>query len=164
MPSKAVEDNTIEHENQRFVLLCIFCSSVAFSFCFDVCSGLMALQEGNAYQYLWDVQHDPAGLVSLFGSPEAFDASLETFFAKHVSYQEKWGSSIPNPFYWAGNEHDMFAPLMFNFGADCTRSQYWMRRLQLMHYSNSPHGVPGNEDYGAMASWLLFASLGNNCH
>ena len=28
------------------------------------------------------------------------------------------------------------------------------------HFSNTPHGVPGNEDYGAMSSWLLFTSLG----
>ena len=29
-----------------------------------------------------------------------------------------------------------------------------------MHFSNAPNGVPGNEDYGAMSSWLLFASFG----
>ena len=29
-----------------------------------------------------------------------------------------------------------------------------------MHFSNTPHGIPGNEDYGAMASWISFAALG----
>jgi putative alpha-1,2-mannosidase len=28
------------------------------------------------------------------------------------------------------------------------------------HFSNSPHGLPGNDDYGSMSSFLLFAALG----
>jgi putative alpha-1,2-mannosidase len=31
-----------------------------------------------------------------------------------------------------------------------------------LSFSNTPHGIPGNEDYGAMASWVAFASLGTN--
>ncbi len=54
----------------------------------------------------------------------------------------------------------MFAVWMFNFESDCTRAQYWSRNVTNVHFTNSPHGVPGNEDYGSMSSWLLFTSLG----
>ena len=76
-----------------------------------------------------------------------------------------------------GNEHDAFAVWMFSFGqlgqhevhqeddsvlhgGYCSRTQYWSRLLTHMHFSSLPNGVPGNEDYGAMATWLLFTSLG----
>jgi len=50
---------------------------------------------------------------------------------------------------------------MFNFaGSACTRSQYWGRKLIPMHFRNAPNGIPGNEDYGAMSTWVMFASLG----
>jgi putative alpha-1,2-mannosidase len=55
---------------------------------------------------------------------------------------------------------DHFSVWLFNYGSQCTRAQYWSRALTHQHFSNTPHGVPGNEDYGAMSSWLLFASLG----
>jgi putative alpha-1,2-mannosidase len=54
----------------------------------------------------------------------------------------------------------MFALWMFNFESDCARAQYWSRNVTNVHFTNTPHGVPGNEDYGSMASWLLFTSLG----
>ena len=49
---------------------------------------------------------------------------------------------------------------LFNFDSDCTRAQYWSRNTSRVHFTNTPHGVPGNEDYGAMSTWLLFAALG----
>ena len=29
-----------------------------------------------------------------------------------------------------------------------------------MHFTNTANGIPGNEDYGSMATWVMFASLG----
>lgn len=117
-------------------------------------------REGDANHWAWFVPHDVDGLKALYPSPEAFDASLETFMVNHVPFHNKFGSAAPNPYYWAGNEHDFLAPYMFNFGPDCTNTQYWTRELTKMHFSNTPHGIPGNDDYGSMATWVLFSSLG----
>lgn len=117
-------------------------------------------KEGDALHWSWFVMHDPAGLMDLFPSPKVYDAALESFFALHVEDRGPFGAALPNPYYWAGNEVDMFAAWMFNFGPNCTRTQYWTRRLTHMHFSTEPSGVPGNEDYGAQAAWLLFASIG----
>jgi putative alpha-1,2-mannosidase len=116
--------------------------------------------EGDALHWSWYVPHDPVGLMNLYDSPAAFDASLRSFLDNHVSYQEKLGSAAPNPYYWAGNEHDFLAPWLFSYGPNCTSTQYWTRRLTQMHFSNTPHGIPGNDDYGSMSTWLLYASLG----
>lgn len=116
--------------------------------------------EGDAWHYTYFVPHDPRGLVSLFPTPQAFDDSLAAFFDNHVKFHEKLGSAAPNPYFWAGNEHDSLAPWLFNYGPNCTRTQYWTRRVTHMHYSATAHGIPGNEDYGAMSSWVFFASIG----
>jgi putative alpha-1,2-mannosidase len=108
----------------------------------------------------WSVSHDIVGFIKLFPSTQSFQGTLESFLANHVAYHEKFGSAAPNPYFWAGNEHDFLAPFLFNYGTDCTRTQYWTRRLTYMHYSNTPHGIPGNEDYGAMSTWLMFTTLG----
>ena len=36
--------------------------------------------ESNAWQYVWSVQHDPAGLIGLFGSNKEFIKKLDAFF------------------------------------------------------------------------------------
>jgi predicted alpha-1,2-mannosidase len=117
-------------------------------------------REGDALHWLYFVPHDTAGLMALYPSVESFDAALTNFMDKHVQHQQKLGSALPNPYYWAGNEHNHIAPYLFNFGSNCTKAHYWARQLTKMHFSNTPHGVPGNEDYGAMSTWLLFTSLG----
>lgn len=117
-------------------------------------------REGDALHWMWFVPHDVQGLISLFPSPQAFDEALTNFFVNHIPFHEKFNSALPNPYYWAGNEHDFLAPYLFNYGPNCTKSQYWSRKVNDMHFSNTPHGIPGNEDYGSMSTWLLFSSLG----
>lgn len=126
-------------------------------------AGLLSWQyyrEGDGYHYAWFVPHDPEGLLALYNSPNDFNEALSQFLENHVPYFDKFGNAVPNPYYWAGNEHDHLAPWLFNIGPNCTNTQYWTRKLTYMHYSNTPHGIPGNEDYGAMSSWFIFTSLG----
>lgn len=143
-------------------------------------------REGDALHWSWFVPHDVSGLIGLFVDSErgvsdvdplglSFYQALEDFFVEHVKSHEKIGSALPNPYYWAGNEHGAFVAWMFSFGTFgqltatvgdrivggyCTRTQYWSRLLTSMHYSDIANGIPGNDDYGSMSSWLLFASLG----
>lgn len=130
-------------------------------------------KEGDALHWGYYVLHNPQDLVSLYPSATAFRTTLQSFFENHIPYQEKLGSFAPNPFYWAGNEHAFMTPWLFNFipGApndddeasnnnSCIYTQYWTRRILPMHFSNTPHGIPGNDDYASMSSWALFTSIG----
>lgn len=119
-----------------------------------------AYKEGNALHYMWyPAMHDVNGLIELIGSPEEFDATLSEYFDKHLEH-EPLKSGLPNPYYWAGNEHQFHVPFLFNFGPNCTRTQYWSREITHKHFAAESWGSPGNDDYGSMSSWLAFASIG----
>jgi len=116
-------------------------------------------KEGDAFHWLYFVPHDMQGLIDLFPTKNHFLSSLETFFEKHVESHDHIGSFLPNPYFWAGNEVCHATLWFFNL-LDCTRSQYWSRKIIPMHFSATPEGLPGNDDYGSMSSFLLFTSLG----
>jgi hypothetical protein len=67
---------------------------------------------------------------------------------------------MPDVGYWAGNEPDILAPWLFVFGGCPHHTQYWTRWLVEHKYSSKPDGIPGNDDYGTMSAWLVFATLG----
>lgn len=116
-------------------------------------------KEGDAYHWLYFVPHDMEGLINLFRTKNDFQKSLELFFENHIASHEKVGSFLPNPYFWAGNEVCHHTLWFFN-SINCTRSQYWSRKIIPMHFHATPYGLPGNDDYGAMSTYLLFTSLG----
>lgn len=124
--------------------------------------------EGNALHWTYFVPHDVPGLISMYGTDVdaarvAFESRLDEFFEKHIHFQELYGGLLPNPYFWAGNEPTMLTPYLFSFlgtSSSCAKTQKWTRQALAMHFSDQPVGVPGNDDYGAMASWSLWGSLG----
>jgi len=128
-----------------------------------VATGSTFYREGDAWHYAFWAPHDVPGLVALHSSPQAFHDTLNNVMAKstpNVAAGINFEETKPNNYYWAGNEHNLLNPFLFNYGPNCSATQYWSRRMTELHYSNGPAGIPGNDDYGAMTTWLLFASLG----
>ncbi len=123
--------------------------------------------EGDALHWAWFVPHDVPGLVRLHGGRGAFESRLRAFFDQSAAHDAELAarlrglspSALPNPYYWAGNEHDLFAPYMLNW-ANASATQALTRSLLLRHYSHRPDGLPGNDDYGTMSAWYVFSSLG----
>lgn len=113
--------------------------------------------EADAWQNLWFTPHDPLGLIALFPSVVSYVAKLEKFFEESVPWP---GTTLPNPYYWAGNEPDMFAPWLFNWASRPDLTQKWTRWLLDNQYSSKPDGVPGNDDFGTLSAWQVFAMLG----
>jgi len=124
--------------------------------------------EGDAYHWgFFGMVQDPSGLIPLlYSSPSDFVQSMDKYFSKHVELQNEFKlatTGLPNPYYWAGNEISSFTPWLFAYAGvsgACTYSQSWSRKLLEIHYSNTPSGLPGNDDYGSMSSWFVFAALG----
>lgn len=128
-----------------------------------VAIGSKYFREGDAWHYAFWAPHDVPGLVALHSSPQGFHDTLNDVMAKstpNVAAGIDFKETKPNNYYWAGNEHNLLNPFLFNYGPNCSATQYWSRRMTELHYSNDPAGIPGNDDYGAMTTWLLFASLG----
>lgn len=113
--------------------------------------------EGDAWQWLWFTQQDPEGLVKLMGK-DAFVSKLTTF----IEQSDKWtgGNTLPNPYYWSGNEPDIQAPWMFSFAGRHDLTSKYVRWIVETSYSEKWDGLPGNDDYGTLSAWLVWATLG----
>lgn len=113
--------------------------------------------EGNAWQYLWYVPHDLAGLAELMGGRDVLLERLRRFFDE--SRRER-RMALPPVWYWHGNEPDLHAPFIFaELGepAETARVSRWVARTM---YGDGPTGLAGNDDGGTLSAWLVFASLG----
>jgi predicted alpha-1,2-mannosidase len=120
--------------------------------------------EGSALQWLWFVPHDPAGLVGLFPTNSSFVHKLTNFFVDSLSPEQggKWpyANVLANGWYWAGNEPDLLTPWLFAYAGAQYRTANWTRWLNNNLYTVAPDGVPGNDDFGTMSSWYVWAALG----
>ena len=113
--------------------------------------------EGSALQWRWTVPFDARGLISLFDSPEFFVSELNEFFAKADPKMGKWN---PGPYYWHGNEPDIYAPYLFNEAGRPDLTQKWVRWILDNKYGTSYKGLDGNDDGATLSSWYIFSSMG----
>ncbi|MBO0609220.1 GH92 family glycosyl hydrolase [Myceligenerans salitolerans] len=123
--------------------------------------------EGTAAQYVWMVQHNPAGLFDAMGGRDTAVRRLDGFF-----HAEDGSWRLTGP--WDGNVHanmdnepSIATPWLYNYAGEPARAQETVRETikQLWLVSpdgvpNGPDGIPGNDDLGQMSSWLVFAALG----
>ncbi|EGD79581.1 hypothetical protein PTSG_10430 [Salpingoeca rosetta] len=112
--------------------------------------------EGNQAEWRWFVPHDLDGLISLFGK-QRYVEELSTFFDKTWSDPS---TTLPNPHYWAGNEPDILEPFQFHAAGRADLSQLNSRRVMNFAYSSRPGGLPGNDDYGTLSAWYVWAAVG----
>lgn len=109
--------------------------------------------------------HDPDGLATVLGGPEAAIAKLSEFFtmakADHdANLDAETAGAFPPPYYWHGNEPDLNAPFLFAQWGDPASAQQWTRWVLDTYYAATPEGVAGNDDGGTLGSWYVLASLG----
>jgi len=113
--------------------------------------------EGSALQWRWAVPFDAQGLISLFDSREFFVSELNDFFAKADPEMGKWN---PGPYYWHGNEPDIYAAYLFNEAGRPDLTQKWVRWILDNKYDTSYKGLDGNDDGATLSAWYIFSSLG----
>lgn len=122
--------------------------------------------EGNAWQYLFFVPFDVPGLISLFGSPDAFFKKLDEFFDNSVKFPAKIMKSgktkiaMPDFYYWHGNEPDMHASYMYALAGRPGRGAKWIRWVMDTKYTDGPDGLNGNDDGGTLSAWYVFSAMG----
>ncbi|CAF0764417.1 unnamed protein product [Adineta ricciae] len=113
--------------------------------------------EGDAWHYRFFVPHNTPRLIELFGGKENFLQQLNIFFERGQPWTD---TLLPNPYYWPGNEHDLFSVWQFNYVNRSDLTQKYSRWLLNHAYTNQPNGLPGNDDYGTMSAWYIFTSMG----
>ncbi len=113
--------------------------------------------EGNAWQYLWFAPHDLDGLATMLGGRAAFLARLDDMFVRSMNARR---TSLPDNYYWHGNEPDIHAPWIPSAFDDFAASSRYVDWVRTTRYTDGPDGIPGNDDGGTMSAWYVFGALG----
>ena len=122
--------------------------------------------ENNGWTYLWQVQHDPEGLISLLGGKKAFEERLDQLFREGLgrSKYETWAkfpdfSGIVGQFSM-GNEPSFHIPYLYNLTDSPWKTQKKIRMLLDAWFRDDIFGIPGDEDGGGMSAFVVFSSMG----
>lgn len=108
---------------------------------------VVGFHEGSAWNYTFYVPHDIQGLAKTMGGEKKFLERLQYVFDQ--------GLYDPN------NEPDITYPYIFTrFPGNEWRTQQIVPQLLKKHFSNSPDGLPGNDDTGTLSAWAMFAMMG----
>ena len=117
--------------------------------------------ESNAWHYLWSVQHDIEGLISLLGK-DKFSAKLDSMFTYIPT--DKSGLPIFSTGmigqYAHGNEPSHHVIYLFNRIGKPHKTEEYVAKVIHELYRNSPDGLCGNEDCGQMSAWYVFSAMG----
>lgn len=118
--------------------------------------------EGNGWQYTWLVPHDVEGLLSLFGSKEAFTAKLDSLFQVNDDLGDEASPDISGLIgqYAHGNEPGHHTVYLYAYAGQQWKTAEKVDYILSNMYSALPDGLQGNEDCGQMSSWYVFSSLG----
>ena len=126
--------------------------------------------EGNALHYTWSVFHDPAGLITLMGGDDAFNASLDKVFEIPPHFDDSYYGftiheiremQIMNMGNYAhGNQPVQHMLYLYNWSGQPWKAQQRIREVMDKFYTCHPDGYCGDEDNGQTSAWYVFSALG----
>jgi predicted alpha-1,2-mannosidase len=99
--------------------------------------------EGNSWTYSFFVPHQMDKLINLMGGKSTFTKRLETYVANKIEIT---------------NEPCFLTPYLFTYVARPDLTSMYVRQISTTNFTRNAY--PGDEDSGAMSTWLMFAKLG----
>jgi len=102
--------------------------------------------EATSEEYSLSIPHDVPGLIEACGGSEQFKERLDLFFEKN--------------YYNVANEPSFMTPLLYHWIDRPDLSTARVHQIIRDNYDDTPDGLPGNDDSGAMSSWLVFHMMG----
>ena len=111
--------------------------------------------ESHSWELSLYVPHNMQGLIEASGGKDAFNSRLDTFFIKSKPNKYGWMD-----FYNVNNEPGFLAPMLYHYIGLPQKSRQQIRNILQQYFSAARDGLPGNDDAGAMSSWLVFHLLG----
>ena len=102
--------------------------------------------EALSAEYSLSIPHDVPGLIEACGGAETFCKRLDMFFDRKR--------------YNVGNEPSFLTPCLYHWIERPDLTSDRVRQIISENYSDTPDGLPGNDDSGAMSSWLAFHMMG----
>jgi predicted alpha-1,2-mannosidase len=111
-----------------------------------VCHWCVFFYEGNSWEYSLSIPHDVPELIRKSGDEAAFKNRLDTFFDTKL--------------YNVANEPSFLTPCLYHWIGKPYLSSDRIRTIIKENFNTSHEGLPGNDDSGAMSSWLAFHMMG----
>lgn len=102
--------------------------------------------EASSWEYSLYVPHDVAKVIRKTGGKEVFRKRLDLLFDQE--------------YYNVGNEPSFLTPTLYHWIGRPDLSSQRIHEIIDRNYDDSPSGIPGNDDSGAMSSWLAFHMMG----
>jgi predicted alpha-1,2-mannosidase len=104
------------------------------------------LYEGDIWTYSFYAPQDMRRLIEMAGGDKTFVRRLDSIFLRgHFDVT---------------NEPGFLLPVLYNYAGRPDMSADVVRYLLEKAFSDTRAGIPGNDDSGAMSSWLIFSTLG----
>jgi len=122
--------------------------------------------ENNGYTYTWDVNQDFNGLLKLMGGTKKAEANLDQLFREPLGrskyeFQAKFPDSTSMVGQFSmGNEPSFAIPYIYNRVGAPWKTQKRIRTLLGASFTETLHGIPGDEDGGGMSAFVVFSMLG----
>jgi predicted alpha-1,2-mannosidase len=114
--------------------------------------------EGSAAQYLWMVPFNEKGLFTMLGGMGKASRRLNAFFYNpdgSLAVTKSGGLHAE-----LDNEPSIETPWLFDFLGQPWKTQEAVRKVLNTIWTNSPKGMPGNDDLGEMSSWYFWSAIG----
>ena len=123
--------------------------------------------ENNAYIYNFCAQHDTEGMVALHGGRDAMAAKLDQLFIEQYDGVLKSTFLMQYPDatglmgqFCMGNEPSFHIPYLYNHCGQAWKTQRKIHELIDLWFPDTPLGICGDEDGGAMSAFLAFSAMG----
>lgn len=113
---------------------------------FKLQPGTSGYKEGDKWVYSYFVPQHVPDLINHLGGNRAFANRLD--------------SALTNNLIVFDNETVFHVPYLFNYANAAGMTQRWVKNIMNQRYNDSPGGIPGNDDLGAMSSWYVFSAMG----
>ena len=110
-------------------------------------------QETDSAQSTWMESFNLRGLFDALGGNSVVVGRLDTFFTR-------LNDGSTSQYAFMGNEPSEEIPWEYDFAGAPSHTQEVVRRIETQLFTNTPGGLPGNDDAGSLSSWYVFAAIG----
>lgn len=112
----------------------------------NICGWCGFFYEGTSWEYSLSIPHNVPEVIKKSGGNVAFINRLDTLFAHN--------------FYNVANEPSFLTPCLYHWAGRPDLSGLRVKQIINKNFNASAAGIPGNDDSGAMSSWLVFHMMG----
>jgi len=111
--------------------------------------------EGDALTYTPDIPFNLAELATLEGGDSAMVSYLNSVLGGYQGLGSVIGTQAN-----LGNEPGLEIPWEYDWVGEPYKTQADVRAIEDQLWSDTPGGIPGNDDLGEMSAWYVWSALG----